>query len=66
MYEIYFYEDKSGDSPVFDYIQALSQHTDKDSRINYNKIIDYIQALAKTVKRRESRSLSILTAIYGN
>ena len=50
MYEIYFYEDKSGDSPVFDYIQALSQRTDKDSRINYNKIIDYIQVLAENGK----------------
>ena len=47
MYEIYFYEDKNGNSPVFDYIQALSQRTDKDSRINHNKINDYIQTLSE-------------------
>ena len=34
MYEIYFYEDKDGNSPVYEYMQALSQRTDKDSRIN--------------------------------
>jgi len=47
MYEIYFYEDKNGNSPVFDYIQALSQRTDKDSRINLTKTQDYIKVLRK-------------------
>ena len=47
MYEIYFYEDKDGNSPVYEYIQALSQRTDKDSRINHNKINDYIQVLSE-------------------
>ena len=45
MYEIYFYEDKDGNSPVYDYIEALSHRTDKDSRINLNKIQDYIRVL---------------------
>ena len=47
MYEIYFYEDKDGGSPVYEYIQALSQRTDKDSRINHNKINDYIEVLSE-------------------
>ena len=47
MHEIYFYEDKDGDSPVFNYIQDLSLKNDKDSRINHNKINDYIQVLSE-------------------
>ena len=47
MYEIYFYEDKDGNSPIYDYIQALSQRADKDSRINHTKINDYIQVLSE-------------------
>ena len=47
MYEIYFYEDKDGKSPIFEYIQDLSQCTDKDSRINHNKINDYIEVLSE-------------------
>ena len=47
MYEIYFYEDKDGESAVFNYIQSLSQKTDKDSRINRNKINDYIKILSE-------------------
>ena len=47
MYERYFYEDKNGHSPVYDYIQTLSKRADKDSRINLNKINDYIQILSE-------------------
>ena len=47
MHEIHFYEDKDGNSPTFDYIQALSQRTDKNSRINHSKINDYIQVLSE-------------------
>lgn len=47
MYEIYFYEDKDGYSPVYEYLKDLSQRTDKDSRINSNKINDYIQVLSE-------------------
>jgi len=50
MHEIYFYEDKDGNSPIFDYMQALSQKTDKDSRINHKKINDYIQVLSENGK----------------
>jgi len=47
MHNIYFYEDRDGNSPVLEYIEALSKRTDKDSRINYNKINDYIQVLSE-------------------
>jgi phage-related protein len=47
VHEIYFYEDNDGNSPIFDYIEALSEKTDKDSRINRNKINDYIQVLSE-------------------
>jgi phage-related protein len=46
LYEINFYEDKNGNSPVYEFIKALSQKTDKDSRVNLNKINDYIQLLS--------------------
>ena len=47
MYEIYFYEDRNGNSAVYDYIKSLSQRNDKDSRIKSNKINDYIQLLSE-------------------
>ena len=46
MYEIYFYEDKNGNSPIYEYLKALSQRTDKNSRINSTKINDYIETLS--------------------
>ena len=53
MHNIYFYEDHNGNSPVLEYIEALSKRTDKDSRINHNKINDYFQfkQTNKTPKR---------------
>ena len=45
MHEIYFYEDKDGNSPILDYIEALSERTDKDSRIKLKKIQDYLSVL---------------------
>jgi len=47
MHNIHFYEDKDGNSLVLEYIEALSKRTDKDSRINHNKINDYIQVLSE-------------------
>jgi len=47
MYEIYFYEDTNGHSPIYEYIHNLAKKTDKSSRINSNKINDYIQLLSE-------------------
>ena len=46
LYEIIFYEDRSGNNPVLEYIQELRKNNSKDSRIKLNKINDYIQALS--------------------
>lgn len=46
MHNIYFYRDKNGNEPVAEYIAKLSNKKDKDSRINLNKIRDYIKTLS--------------------
>ena len=47
MYNIIFYENEHGESSVYDLIIALKEKSDtcKNARINYNKIIAYIDAL---------------------
>lgn len=47
MYEIIFYEDAKGKSEVRDYIQKLSKESQfiKDSKINLNKIVAYLDVL---------------------
>lgn len=47
MYEIEFYEDKSGYSEVQEYIKELNKKamTSKDCRINLNKIVAYMDVL---------------------
>lgn len=47
MYKIIFYEDKLGNSEVYDYIKALHDKKDKDSRINFTKISAYMRVLSK-------------------
>lgn len=47
MYKIYFYKDKRGKQPVYDYLLELKSKNDKDSRIKLNKHNDYLQALAE-------------------
>lgn len=47
MYEIFFYKDKNGNTPIADYLRELTTKKDKSSRIKANKINDYIQYLAK-------------------
>jgi len=47
MHGIHFYEDRNGNSPLIDYLLALSKRTDKDSRINHRKMNDYIEVLSK-------------------
>lgn len=47
LYKIYFYKDKHGKEPVVEYMLELKKKKDKDSRINLNKIQDYIKILEK-------------------
>jgi phage-related protein len=47
LYKIVFYKDKNGRQPTQAYIISLSARRDKDSRIKFNKISDYINALAE-------------------
>jgi phage-related protein len=50
MYKINFYKDEQGKEPIKEYLKDLSQRTDKNSRINHNKINEYIQVLAENGK----------------
>lgn len=47
MYTVKFYEDANGKSEVRDYLEELAcnSKTDKNTRINKNKIFTYIKAL---------------------
>jgi phage-related protein len=47
MYWIYYYKDGNGRLPVREYIEMLSKKHDKDSRIKYKKITEYIFALSE-------------------
>lgn len=47
MHDIIFYRDKNGRRPVADYLDELENSKSKDSRVKYNKITDYIQALSE-------------------
>lgn len=47
MYKIIFYEDKNGKCEIADYLHELHEQatTSKDSKINFNKIVAYIDVL---------------------
>jgi phage-related protein len=45
MYEIVFYRDRNGKEPLLEYMQDLDNRQDKNSRININKIYDYLEYL---------------------
>jgi len=47
LHEIFFYKDRNGVEPVFQYLQALQSKTDKNSRIKAGKINDYIEMLSR-------------------
>ena len=49
MYEIIFYKDDKGDQETYEYIAGLKDRSEtiKDSRIKFNKIIEYIDLLAE-------------------
>jgi phage-related protein len=46
-YEMVFYKDSNGKEDVYEYIRTLGLAQDKNSRIKYNKISDYIYVLKK-------------------
>lgn len=45
MYKIIFYKDKNGKSETKDFIESLYKSKNKNSRINFKKIQDYMNAL---------------------
>jgi len=47
MFEINFYKDAAGNEPVREYLEALAAKSDKASRINLNKILDYMKILSE-------------------
>ena len=47
MHRIYFYKDKNGKSPIKEYLEQLATKNDKDSRIKFNKIRDYVKVLSE-------------------
>lgn len=47
MHKVHFYRDRNGKEPVAEYIAALAQKKDKDSRIKLNKIRDYVKILSE-------------------
>ena len=48
MYDVFYYKDRNGKIPVVDYLRELTAKTDKDSRVNANKILAYIDYLRET------------------
>ena len=51
MYKIKFYKNKKGQQPALDFIREISSKKDKDSKINANKINDYLEALRQNGTR---------------
>lgn len=45
MYEIIFYKDNNGKNEILEYMKKLQNNKSKDSRIKFNKIRAYIEAL---------------------
>ena len=45
MYHIYFYEDRNGDSSVYNWIKELSGRKGKDAGIQLQKVNDYLTIL---------------------
>ena len=66
MYKIYFYRDKRGRQPVYDYLMGLASRKDKNSRIKLNKHNDYMQALARFGLQLVSLILSIYRITFGS
>jgi phage-related protein len=46
LYEIIFYKDDDGAEPIREYILVLGLRRGKDSRVKFNKIVDYMDLLS--------------------
>ena len=71
MFDVFYYEDKNGKSPIADYVQDLAARRDKDSRIKLNKLYEYAKYLSETGSQAREpyakhHTQSTLTAIYGS
>jgi len=53
MFKVFTYKDKNGKSPIDSYICELMSKSDKDSRINANKILEYTAYLERYGQVRE-------------
>jgi len=49
MFDVVFYSDSRGEEPIAEFINELRQksYTDKNARINFNKIVAYIDILCE-------------------
>jgi Phage-related protein len=49
MYSVIFYSDSKGNEPVAEYIKELRKksYSDKSAKINFNKIVAYIDLLCE-------------------
>ena len=68
MFEIIFYKDKSGRSRIVEYLDDLQQKmlTNKDARINREKILVYLEALARYGVAIGRPYIKHIEGIYGN
>lgn len=61
MYKIIFYRDKRGRSETAEYLKELSRKNDKNSRLNLDKMIAYLNMLEKYGTRIEEPFTKNLT-----
>ena len=47
MFDVFYYRDKNGNSPIEDYLKSLAAKNDKDSRIKLSKIYEYAKYLSE-------------------
>ena len=52
---MHIYKDKDGNRPIADYIKDLANKQDKDSRIKFHKIRDYLKYLSQDGKQAKRK-----------
>jgi len=60
MFDVFYYRDKNGNSPIEDYIKSLAAKSDKDSRIRLKKIYEYAKYLSEVGLRAREPYVSHL------